>query len=61
LISIIESDIKHLKKGISTTMDVSHFYKVFYRIEEKAQLLQKDYTNCRYNLSLCDKPYNGTK
>ncbi len=57
----IETDIEYLKKGISPVSDVSHFYKVFYRIEEKAQLLQKDYTNYRYMLGLVDKPYKIIK
>ena len=55
LIYRIESDIKHLKKGISPTSDVFHFYKVFSRIEEKAKLLQQDYTNYRYRLGFYTK------
>ena len=53
----IGTDVECLKGGISPVSDVSHFYKVFYRIEEKAQLLQKDYTNYRFMLGLSDKPY----
>ena len=61
LIYRIESDIEYLKKGISPTSNVSHFFKVFYRIENKAQLLQQDYTNYRYKLGLCDDSYDQTK
>lgn len=53
----IGTDVEYLKRGISPAYNVSHFYKVFYRIEEKAQLLQKDYTNYRFMLGLSDKPY----
>jgi len=58
IIDSFQEDINHLQKGISPNSNVNDFFSIFCEMEKKSKMLIRDYTNYRYKLCLCAKPYD---